>query len=349
MILPDFLQGQKRGFRHMGVGKGCYAVFRTPGRLISFHRHFLPGVGKARALTVCRQIPGGTGPAVFFRKCDGLNRLPGCPKQHRDRDRPDAVLIVPVLPGLADRQVHGLRHMGVRHRGVVFFHQGFPCVAGDFRLCKGVDNFPACAVYRQVCYLTLPLVGCIQGLFRQGFPVRIQRDGNGLRPQAVLVVPVLPDLLQGQGLFLGHVGVGKFRHPVLRFRGHGVARHRRLVPAVGNLPAVSVHGQIRGGIGPVIFLRQGLAHHGPVACQKGHVHMVRTDAVPVAVIVPDFPDRQVHGGRRMGVGKYGGSAVFCFHRGVAVHRRFTPGIADLLPCLPYWQAGGGIGPLVCAV
>ena len=243
-IVPELPDGKVRRLRHMGIGDRGFCAFRGVCGCVARRHRLCEAPGDDTAVFVHRHLRLSL-PEIFRRQGQGLQG-PAVPVEgHFHLFRPQAVLVVTVLPDFPYGQGFRLRHMDVgKHRGAVFF-RGLPRgVARRAFFRKGPGDLPALPVHGQVLERFLPFLLCGQGQGLFLFPVLKQGNGEFIRPDAVLVVPVLPDLLQGKNRGLRHMGVGDPDHGAFRFRPAAVARHFMFAEGVANPLSRPVHRQI---------------------------------------------------------------------------------------------------------
>ena len=183
----------------MPVGYGQAAVCRgiSVRHLVLQHR-----VGNLLSACVFVHTCEGIDPSVALggRDVCGCHGLSVGQQAQLHRVRPDAVLVVVVLPDLFHRHVHplGLVHVDEGCSPVFRIHCGAaePVAFRLLRLGPCVDDFLPRRKLRQSGYRPAPLVRVILRCVRggQGYLLAVQCHRQALRPFAVLVVVVLPDL-----------------------------------------------------------------------------------------------------------------------------------------------------------
>ena len=163
IVRPDLPDHQICGLRHVGVGKHRGAAADSGGGVVALGFFLLPGVDNVLAdRGMYRQTVCGVGPAVCRIQCDFPDLRAASQKLHADFVRPDAVLVVPIRPGLPDRKILRLRHMGVgQHRPA---HTGFLAGLIAFRhfFLPGIGDPFAKAVQGHIFCRICPIVFRVQ-------------------------------------------------------------------------------------------------------------------------------------------------------------------------------------------
>ena len=351
IIKPGLFHRQHLGFRHMGVDQGGGSAVHPGFRCIARNLGFRPGVGNSFSVFICRKACDAAGPAVFLVK-DYASGFPGFIPQggrqiYGDLRRPQAVLIILILPVLGHQGQGGIRLVAVGQGGDIAGLQGTAeDIILDFLFLPGIDNLPAPGVHREAFHGGLPAIFFRQ-FHRAGAVALVpglchEHSGDLFRPFAVLVVAVVPFLLQGLGRCFRNMGIGHDRQGrILAVRGGcgGIVLNGLLRPGVHNLPAAVIHGQVLNLRFPALFCRNGHFRHGGVVCGEEHLQGFGPFAVLVYIVLPDLPDPSCRGGDIVMVYD-GGLIPLCLHgqKGIFRHSLFPPGIFHLFCLMVHGQA-----------
>ena len=307
----------------------------TAGKGIALHGLLLPAVGDFFAVSVCRQMRQGSGPAVFLRQdhFSGFFSHFAHPGKKGDfkTPGPDAVPVFPVRPDLFHRQGLFRRLVGISDRHV--FRGADVCygIVIHLFLKPAVLDGPAIPA----CRLFIGNGPAV--IFREfrGFrcgAVRHKVNRHGFGPEAVPVLIVLPFLAGLQGEHPGLMGVDQHgdRAVFRLFHRHlrGISFCFFLLPGIADFPSAPLCRHVRHRGSPAIAFRKG---HGccfrPVR-KKGNPEGFRAQAVLVIPVVPLFPDRKGLLFRRMGVVKPGYAVFRLLVQGIALRHFFLPGIGN---------------------
>ena len=321
----------------MRVREGRFGVSFLLFSGVVVHLFLCPGVLDFFPIVILGQILNLQAPVIALAQ-DMI--LPGDGfVVHRSRQRylqrsgTDAVLVVCVFPDLlyADFRRFGL--VLVRHR---------EAVDGAFILSNrvfgdGVLDLLAFRVLRQVLEGIRPSIFFAQVNFTNLLVIAQQGNMNLVRPHAVLILRVVPDLLHGDVDQFRRMRVGDLEP------GRCVAGHFHRVSGgsvdfahrVLDFLALFVLGQVLERMLPAVLVVQFHLRHGFAVRQQFHFHARRLDAILVLRVVPDLFDADFRRFRRMRVGDRcdPASLAVCVNRfcGCRVSRRyfdFLPGIVD---------------------
>ena len=302
-VVPDLLHRRLGGLRRAGVqdrepARGVAADLRLT---VARHALFGHGVGDRLAVFKLRQIlprhrqrlarrVRGDGPVVF--RAHRLDRaVAHLSEQVQLHFRALAVAVIVVAPDLGGRNVHGARDVPVRERRHAVLGRFARRVVFDLRLAPRVGDLLARLILRQVFLRRGPVVRRAQRHILHLRAVRVQRRRQRRRPDAVLVVRVVPDLHHRRLGGLRNVLVRERRHAVLGRFARRVVFDLRLAPRVGDLLARLILRQVFLRRGPVVRRAQRhILHLRAVRVQRRRQRR-RPDAVLVVRVVPDLHDR----------------------------------------------------------
>ena len=336
------------GLGRVGVGKDkpVLGVALGPGQRIAVARGiFLHGIGDLFTALVLVQVFKGVLPTVARVQLGGLavQRLAVSIQANRDFSRPDAVLVVGVVPVFGYGNAGLAGGVGV---GDVVVVVGGAVVVNLFFL-DGIGHLFSVAVYRQI--LETPVPGIAAAAHRLGihqFAICQQVDGDGIRAFAVLVVGVVPGLGPADAGGLQRVGDGE---PIRLIAADLkiIPGHRSLLDGVFDLGAVFVFGQVCKFTLPVVGFVQRQGVYGRFAVVQGYGDPgIRPVVVRVVrVALPHLFHRDFNGLRRVGVGdgdfravgRRSGSVAFRYrHLGYRVH--------DILAVRFFRQIAEGMRP-----
>ena len=220
------------------------------------------------------------------------------------------------------------------------------------------------------------VAGC-QFLLCHRLTIGVEDDGDLIRPHAILIAVVVPDLGHRDIDSIGRIGVGDGK------AGFSIASNSHLVlhtvkgnlafgdgcailildlcDSVGDLLTVlGFLGQLRPNVGPVITGLQFVDQVGPFQghsfaislCGKLDEHTPRPFAVLIVVIRPELGDLHTGHARRIGVGQGGHGAIdngLC--QGIPLRQLLRlilrPGIGNFMTCvIILGQVGDGIFPKI---
>ena len=181
----------------MRIGDGV-AGFGIPcdHRCVSCDGIFLYRIFNVLASLFRIQFRKRTRPAVSFVQNKTLSGILSVrQKMNGNAVRPLAVLIVAVVPGLGDRKTGLVRHIAVCDGksgcGVTVDLCRVPL---DRVFRNRIDNFLSIRILGKIVKAPCPAVCGSNLLTRYLFAVRLKADGDAVRPLAVLVILIIPDL-----------------------------------------------------------------------------------------------------------------------------------------------------------
>ena len=180
--------------------------------------------------------------------------------------RPSVLGVFAVHPVLLHRQGDFFGLMDVCQLGnITFHHRLLKDIAARRRFLPGINDLLAVAVLGQVFHGGDPVVVFVQGDFLDFFP-GLPADFRALIPErhfqfrradAVLILPVIPDLHDGSDGRIGKVLVGDdgdraFSHLALQLINIFNFRRDRFGPGIGNFLPVLILGQVGFGMLPLV-------------------------------------------------------------------------------------------------
>ena len=228
-------------------------------------------------------------PALGFGDGDGINNVAVLQKVYGNGLRTLSVTVTVVVPCLCAGNVDGLGVVGVGHSEGILAVGRLISRNGSFG--NGVGNKLACIVLVKAgegMSPGIPGAGDSHGL--NSFAVGVQGEVDAVRTDAVPVALVCPELCNAYFSLFHLVGVGYN----VAVHSCPVSRNGNLFHGVNYFPAVFVFGK------PGELARPahpgGKRHLGDhVTVGKKHdCDALRTDAVPVAAVVPDLRDLNVN-------------------------------------------------------
>ena len=266
-----------------------------------------PGVGDRLAITLQWQVVDRRCPFVRRFQRHGPNHRLAVLQLHAQARRPLAVLVVVVVPDLPDCRGGLSGRVAVRQRRDCAVHADIRqrITLRQAALGPGVADFSAVCVLRQAGDRRAPAVRLVQ---RHFLTVR-QCHRQACRTLAVLVIVVVPDLLDRRFCCLRRMLVRQRRDRALGAlaRQRIAVRYTVLRPGVGDRLAITLQRQVVDRRRP--FVRR-VQRHRPnhlLAVLQLHAQARRPLAVLVVVVVPDLPDFNIHGCKRIGDGQAGRS------------------------------------------
>ena len=291
-VLPLLFAADRDPFRYVGIGD----IVPGNGHGVAFCRFFGYLVGNFRACFIFRHGKAVC-PAVRCRYSLSV-RFPAVRGQdYRDFLRPESVMVIPVVPVLPAADGHGLRHMRIGNPGPGNSHR----IPVHRILGRRVGDFFSARVFRKACKGILPLISLVQDCLFAIHPVsvRVQVKRNGIGPDTVAVIVIIPGFFHGNLSLFRYTPVGNVNNEVFLFSCRcPVGIDRRLVsplffgPDLHNTPerfgAVCILFDIRECIFPA--LGGGYILHRPVLAvlDQDNPDAVRPFAVLVVRVVPDL-------------------------------------------------------------
>ena len=283
-VIPALADSHRSDFRCVSVGHPVtvQSGLVNSGLVIS-HLIFSDGVSDfLTMIVVLRQVAEGHAPVITFAHGFGIVQLAIGQQVDGHAVRTHTVLIIRVIPDLADGHVNGLGFVAVGDRvvfdiGRVIFHILFR---------HGIlDLITLIAVLQQPFEFHSPVIAFI-GLQRSGFDaVRKQVDGHGIRTFSILVVIIIPHLDSGHFRGFRCMAVGKRGQQAVD--GHAglliTCRQGIFGPAVVDHLTARVDRDLDRGFPAVSFVQRHLISVG-----QEHLQFIRTQPVTVIIIVPDF-------------------------------------------------------------
>ena len=363
LIVPGLRTCNRDLFRvdclwHVRVGQ----LISVDGKVIALYRFFIHGVeDPASVLRILRYVlerkcPSAVRIRAFCGDFGAVHGLLAGLKVYGDAFRPDAVLIVRIVPGLGafDGDVLLLEAFGYMpvgdHKAVFRVSCDLRLIIGNRTLGNLVDKLASVlAIALHVTERVRPDIRALFGvgirnahhMSRTSAAVHGQGDGQPLRPDTVRVILVVPDLgygdVHGIGLHvLGLMFVGDHKAFGCASRNSGlVALHLALINGVDDLAAVLVvFVLIRELKRPAVrFGHKGSGRTDTVRVQV-HGDALRTQSVRILLVVPDLRTGYRNLLRRydlrlMGVGDHeaAGRAAADIHV-VTVHCILIDGVHD---------------------
>ena len=252
-------------------------------------------------LTVCIlvQIVEGAGPGGAGDDHGLAGVLAVCQQAEGDLVGTDAVLVVVVVPDLLDGNGGLLDFVLVGDGQAV---DGGGVALGNLGLLHGVDDGLAVLVDLEALEGVGP-VGSGQLCGGDHSAVGQQVDGDGAGTDAVLVVLVIPLLGDGDVLAVDLVGVGQSDLGVLEGDGGGVILVLgQLLDGVHMDLALGLDDQVIGlavpGVAPAVLgIQDNGLTDGALALHQLDGDLGGTDAVLVALVVPDLGDGDILAGQ----------------------------------------------------
>ena len=363
-ILPNLLHGYFGVFRYMRIRYvileiAVLALVDGDFGFIMFHRFFFNGVNNNLTLLLfLGQLMPGIGPLIALVQRDALDLLSVCQQVNRYRLGPVTILIVCVIPDLGDSQFSFFAGMTVCHVILevscfilVFGNTG--CIVCHRILCHGVNNFYSVLFLLQAGEGITPAVAFIQfGCFAGVHAVSQQLDDHFIRPVAILVFIVFPDLVYlNLGLFSFVIVCNMvLESAVIRFvfgDGRCVLIDRVFLYCITDVASVFFLRKIGPGISPAVFFIQFDVCNLRAVFQQVNRNFFRLVAILVVGIIPDLQHLDLSLCRSMAVCQRSECALFSVVRnGVSAGYVFTPGIVDFLAVIVFPQVFHGSGPTV---
>ena len=305
IVLPNLTDRYFCHFGDMGVGNVDRIGNAVILRGVTIHRFFPNSVDNGNTIAVHRQIHPQGDPLILRTQVTDLAGVLTVGQQvdfHRVRTQ--AILVIGIIPLLVDGDDGGLRLVGVDD-GEAIVAVGI--AGGHIQLLQGVNNGAAVAVNSNAGKHCLPAIGRIQFHAQTGVhTVGDQCNGYGVGTDAVLVVVVIPDFIDGNIHHFGDMGVSN--HDLVGIdildRAHiafqaqvAVFFHR-----IHNGLAVGIHVQIGEGVAPAIGTAQNSSLAGvDTVGKQSNAELFGTDAVLVICIIPDLIDCDLGGFGLVGI------------------------------------------------
>ena len=330
VVDPGLGAGDSSGFGSMGVGHGEASSSAAGDLHIVGIRHirFFHGVHNRSALIILVQVSEGGSPVDASIQHNGLARLLAISQQVDGHAAgTDAVLVAIVFPNLAHGHRGLLGDVGVGH--IVAADAGG--VASHGVLGDGIDDGGLRAVHvlvlGQISPLPSPAIFVGHGRRSNLGAISQQVDGDAAGTHVVAVVVVFPGLAAGNRGGFGNVGVGDGL--VIFAVGCRVVCYGIFLYEVSNKLSFFILGQVIEA--PTGFSRQ---RHSLARIRRHTVHSlpqvnsnaVRTQAIAVAIVVPDLVANEIGRTRRVGVGDVHAVVL----NGIAVNRILRHAIDDCL-------------------
>ena len=270
-------------------------------RFISVYVRLLNGVADLMSVIGIplefTEIPG---PAIALICTNGADPLSILIETYNDLLRTDPIRVIRVIPGIGTRDMDDLllriRYMGVGHGKAVPGISGNVChIFRNRSFCNGVGDLGAIRIeLLAILKGSFPRICFSDVLLCSLFAIRKQIEGDLLRPQAVLILSIVPDLRDRNGnklllrAILRHMRVG---HREALF---GIAAYFGCI-AFRYIFLDGVRDVVSFGILLIHSLERPLpvigGSNGNTACLLITLHQVqsnalRTDAVLVIRIIP---------------------------------------------------------------
>ena len=197
-VLPYLLNRNADCFGGMGVGNDV-AVHSIAGDVgsVACYGYFLNGIGNFAAALMLVQLLKLSAPLIGFVQGQRLTGTLTVGQQiHRDGGRTQAILVVSILPHLADRYFRLLRNVGIGNDEALGRRTGnVGGIAGYRNLFDGIDDVLPVLLLVQILKLSRPLVCLVQSYRLSGIGTVSQKfDRNAFRPLAIPVVSIVPFL-----------------------------------------------------------------------------------------------------------------------------------------------------------
>ena len=310
--------------------------------VVAFNSDFLNGIDDLGAGGELVKIGERAGPVVADAEDQGLAGIAAVGQQlDGNVAGTDAVLIVVVLPGLADGDGSLLGSVSVGHVEAA--------VLGGIAVndCFGdgvVDQVATVFVLGQVGEGPGPTICCGDGDGVDDLAALEQVDGDGVGTSAILIVIVVPGLVAGNDDGCGRVRVSDLEAVGLVTGDDGVvAFNSDFLNGIDDLGAGGELVKIGERAGPVVADAedQGLAGIAAVG-QQLHGDIIGTLAILIVGVVPNLGDRDRGLGNFMGVG----DDVAVVSGGVTVNSDFFDGVIDGLAVLVDFQTAEGSLPAI---
>ena len=314
---------------------------------IVLNRTLVPGIDNALSGSKHRKRGQRGLPVVACLQFHDADRLAVREQLHTQGIRAESVVVFRVIPDLFHRHVLYSRHMRIgQHRRQSVGRRLHFVISSDWVLMPGIDNRHAMLIDMEIFRRGCPLVCFAQVDRLHRLTVCHEIDRQGLRTQTVLVVPVIPDFHNGPGCRGRGMAVGKCGCMAVNSAFSGIARHVGFLPRVVDRPAVFIQGHFYRGR-PSAALCQFFCPVFMFIGDEGDTERIRTSAVPVSVILPDFDHGQGHSCRHMRVGQRSDSAFrLRGQRCVSFHVFLAPGIHNPLACGKHRHILHGCGPVI---
>ena len=363
-VLPDLLHGNFGIFRNMLVRNvileiTVLALVDGDFGVIVFHRIFFNGVLNILAFFLFGQVLPGISPLIGFVQSDALDYLVVRQQVDLHGIRSVAILVAGILPDLGDCQFGFFAGMAVRYviLEVSFFILVFGnagCIVRYRIFCNGVINILSALFLLQACKGVGPAVAFIQGSSYAGIHAVCQQlDNHFLRPVAVLVLIIFPDLVH---LHLGLFSVVVVCDLVLESaiisfvyrNGRCVIIDRNFLNGVEDSRSVLVLRKISPGISPVVILVQFDVSNLSAVFQQVNSDFRGLIAVLVVGIVPNLKHLHLGLGRCMAVCQRSDRTI-CGSIGQRISAGqvlLTPGVGDRLAVSILQQVINGGCPVV---
>ena len=362
VVIPHLGSSHVNGVHLMGVGDGDHAIFNHRACLGVACRYFnfihRPNDG-IDAVVVLGQILEGMAPSILVASLQSSQRsslvdIAVLLQLHSNVAGTDAILIAAIGPHLRHSHFRGFGGVGVGQgsHGARLAGVGQTVAFGHGAFRPGVRNFLASSLQGQIPNGSSPAISLIKSYGRNSSRTVGQGNLQLGRTLAILILSVSPHLLHGSFRGVGSMLVG---------HAQAVSGVSRLIITVGSryflnsphdrtvLIAV-IHGQTADFFSPLVTFAgecKLLTIRLAIRIQQ-QLNRSRTDAILIAVVVPDLLHGHFRGGRGMAVLD---NEAFCNTTRnrlgvVSRHRKLIHGVVDGLASSLQGQFAPSLAPAI---
>ena len=260
-------------------------------------------------------------------------------KCNRYRVRAHAVLVGSIFPILVDYNIRNRRNMFVGHgESSICITLDFVGVTIDCFLTQSVVNRNTFhPVARQVFEFVLPLSCCCQVCF-VNISVRTHQDNmDSRRTNAVLVSVVFPSLRDWDAECFLHMAVRDCERATFVRDGVGVPCYRIFCDCISDFVTVRIKQRyMLEGVLPILCIAQCCFRRRTIRAIHVNCNTVRTYAINIIAIIPDFDNRKVVKLRNMlvrhsdSIAVVNGACGVAYNGGVSIHRIFNDRVLNRL-------------------